>query len=68
MNENYLEQLIGGSIADFINPFVGASDPVDDAICSVLYKMQSEGADLPQDFVSDFRRFIVANLAADFWR
>jgi hypothetical protein len=52
------EDLIGGSIADLLEPFVGADNPINNAICSVLYKMQDSGTQVPKGFTVEFRQYL----------
>lgn len=66
MNNQYFQELIGCSIADFLAPFIGADDPIDEAICSLLYKMQSNGSAVPQGFTTEARRYIVEARTAEY--
>lgn len=54
-----IQSLIGMPIAEFINQFSGAENPIDDAICCLLYKLQGAGTPVPQGFTDQARKYLV---------
>ena len=63
MDNAYFQELIGMPIGDFTAQFVGVDDPIDDAICWMLYKVQESGAPTPKGFVDQARRYLLGSKA-----
>ena len=58
MSNEDIQSLIGMPIAEFINQFAGAENPIDDATNHLLHKLQEDGT-CTKGFVAQARKYLV---------
>ena len=64
MSNEDIQSLIGMPIAEFINQFAGAENPIDDATNHLLHKLQEDGT-CTKGFVAQARKYLVEAKEAD---